>query len=122
VPETAVPPRSAIAPEHTWNITSVFPTVAAWEDAYARVAGQLPTLQHFRGHLADGPASLADWFEEAQGVIRALGQVVGYASMGRSVDTMDQEAAARFDRARGLQAQALACGRVRRTGDDRHRG
>jgi oligoendopeptidase F len=108
VPETAVPPRSAIAPEHTWNTTSVFPTVAAWEDAYARVAGQLPTLQRFRGHLADGPASLADWFEEAQGVIRALGQVVGYASMGRSVDTMDQEAAARFDRARGLQARTLA--------------
>jgi oligoendopeptidase F len=108
VPEIAVPPRSAIAPEHTWNTASIFPSNAAWEAAFARVAERLPTLQRFRGHLGDGPAALADWFDEIQDVLRALGQVVVYANAGRAVDTTDQEASARFDRARALQAQALA--------------
>ena len=108
MPEIAVPPRSAIAPEHTWNTPSIFPSTAAWEAAFGRAAEHISRLGRFRGHLADGPTSLADWLEEIQGVHRALGQVVVYASMCRAVDTTDQEAAARFDRARGLQAQALA--------------
>ncbi len=108
MPEITVPSRSAIAPEHTWNTPSIFADTAAWEAAFARAAEHVSRLGRFRGQLAGGPASLADWLEEIQGVHRALGQVVVYASMCRAVDTTDQEAAARFDRARGLQAHALA--------------
>ena len=103
-----VPPRSAIAPEHRWNTESVFPSETAWEAAFAQVTEQLSALQRFRGHLGDGPAVLADWFETFQQVFRALGHVVVYANLDRSVDTTDQDAAARFDRARGLMARAMA--------------
>jgi oligoendopeptidase F len=108
VPQTVVPPRSAVDPQYTWDTASIFPSTAAWEAAFAEVAGQISRLGRFRGRLASGPAVLADWFEEVQGLYRAIGRVVVYASMCRAVDTTDQEAAARFDRARGLQAQALA--------------
>ncbi len=103
-----VPPRSAIPVEYTWNATSVFPSHEAWEAALGHVAGQLPELQRFRGHLGDGPTSLAGWFEVVQGVLRTLGQVVVYAGLGHAVDTTDQEAAARHDRTRGLFARAMA--------------
>lgn len=105
---TIVPPRSAIPIERTWDVASVFPSHAAWETACQRVIEELPDLQRFQGHLGDGPAVLVEWIETAQRVLRLLGQVVVYASMGHAVDTTDQEAAARQDRARALMARAMA--------------
>lgn len=104
----SVPPRGAIAREYTWDSDSIFPSVAAWEDALGQVEADLAALQRFRGRLGEGPGVLADWFDEYQRVFRLLGQVVVYASMHHAVDTTDQEAAARYDRARGLQARAAA--------------
>ncbi len=106
--QTAVRPRTAIPAEHTWDAASVFPSVKLWEASFQEVVSQLPDLQRFRGDLNDGPAHLADWFETFQRVFRTLGQVAIYANMGHTADTTDQEAAARFDRARGLMARATA--------------
>ncbi|MGQ0551003.1 MAG: oligoendopeptidase F [Armatimonadota bacterium] len=107
-PAVVVPPRSAVAREHTWNAESVFPSHDAWEAAFQQVAGELPALRRFQGHLGDGPDTLAEWLAEVQRVLRTLGQVVVYAALGHSVDTTDQHAAARHDRARGLFARAMA--------------
>ncbi len=101
-------PRSAIAPAHTWDMASVFPSAAAWETALKDVEERLSDLRRFRGPLAGSPAGLADWFETYQQVFRSLGHVMIYANMGHTADTTDQEAAARFDRARGLMARATA--------------
>ncbi len=106
--QSAVLPRSAVAPEHTWDMASVFPSSGAWEAALTEVEARLSDLQRFRGHLGAGPARLAEWFEAYQRVFRALGHVMIYANMGHTADTTDQEAAARFDRARGLMARAIA--------------
>ena len=56
--ETVIPHHSEINPRYTWNATSVFPTVEAWEAEFERVAGDLAGVQQFAGHLADGPAIL----------------------------------------------------------------
>lgn len=101
-------PRSEIPIEHTWDAASVFPTVDAWEVAVQQVGDLLPHLQRFSGHLGDGPAVLADWFETAQNLFRMLRQVMVYAQMGHTADTTDQDAAARVDRARGLMARATS--------------
>jgi len=105
---TAVPPRSEIVPEHTWNAPSVFHSEEAWEAAFQQVQSQLSDLQRFRGHLGDSPATLADWFQAWQPAFHLLGQVVVYASLGNAVDTTDQDAADRHARAQGLSAQATA--------------
>lgn len=106
IPE--VPPRSAIALEHTWDVASIFPTDEAWEDAFRGIVSGLPALQAFRGRLGESANTLADWFEAMQGTFRVLWQVVVYATMGHSVDKTDQAAAARHDRARGLLARVTA--------------
>lgn len=104
----AVPPRSAIAVEHTWDAASIFPTDAAWEAAFREIVDGLPALEAFRGRLGGDARTLADWLEAMQGAFRTLWQVVVYATMGHTVDKTDQTAAARHDRARGLLARVTA--------------
>lgn len=100
-----IPLRNEIAPEHTWDTASVFPRDQAWEGEIERVNQQLPNLLRFKGHLADGPKGLVNWFEAAEPVLRSLAKIVLYASMGHTVDTADQAAAAKNDRARSLAAR-----------------
>lgn len=103
--ELTLRPRSEIPVEHTWDAPSVFPTDEAWEAAFRQTDETLPQLQRFAGRLGESPAVLADWFEEAQNLFRTLRQVVVYAQLGHTADTMDQDASARVDRARGLTAR-----------------
>ncbi len=103
-----LPPRNTISLEHTWNPESIFASPADWEDEFRRVEALLPGLARFRGHLASGPAMLADWLDAAEQVGLRLGKVTLYASMLHTVDTADQAAAAKDDRGRGLAARAAA--------------
>ncbi|MCW5849848.1 MAG: oligoendopeptidase F [Anaerolineae bacterium] len=100
-----VPARSEVPKQYTWNTESIFPTDDAWEAEFTAVAESLPALTQFRGRLSEGPSVLADYVEASEDVTRRLGKVFVYASMGASVDTGDQAAQARSDRARGLMAR-----------------
>ena len=106
--ELTLRPRSEIPVEHTWDAASVFPTDQAWELAFRQIDETLPPLQRFAGRLGEGPATLADWFEKVQDLYRTVRQVVVYAQLGHTADTMDQDASARVDRARGLLARATS--------------
>jgi len=105
---TTVPPRSEVPIETTWDVASVFPDDAAWEAAIIRLQDALAALRRFQGHLADGAAHLADWLEAADRFKIALGKIYLYASCHRAVDTADQVAAAKYDRAIMLYARSAA--------------
>jgi len=100
--------RKEIPTEHTWDVGSIFPTQDAWETEFKNIRADLPSLAKHRGHLGDGPQALADWFAASEAIQFRLGKLFVYASMNQSVDANDQDAAARFDRARGLMARAGA--------------
>lgn len=100
--------RNEIPSEHTWDEASVFATVEEWEGAFRQITDRLADVQRFAGHLADGPAVLADWFDAAQDLFRDVRLVTVYAQMGHTADTTDQDATARADRARGLMARAAS--------------
>ncbi|MBV9278559.1 MAG: oligoendopeptidase F [Chloroflexi bacterium] len=104
----AVRQRDEIPPRYTWDMASVFPTDQAWEEAFEQVERALPGLQRFQGHLGGGPAALADWFAASEDVLRALGKVVLYAASEHNVNTADQAAKARNDRALGLMSRVAA--------------
>jgi oligoendopeptidase F len=108
MPELTVPPRSAIAPEHTWNAPSVFESVAAWEAELKSVAERLPTVAKFKDHLADGPSTLADMLEALEALFHSMEKAYVYASMAQAVDTTDQAAAARFGQSQAVFGQVLA--------------
>ncbi len=100
--------RSEIAPQYQWDVESIFATAEAWETAVTQLQNQLKEIAQFKGRLSEGPSVLADYFAAADGLMTAVGKVYVYASLSYSVDTNDQAAAARNDRARGLFGMAMA--------------
>lgn len=100
--------RKEIPTEHTWDTGSIFATNDAWEKEFQAIGADLPSLAKHRGHLGDGAKALLGWFAASEAIQFRLGKLVVYASMNQSVDANDQDASARFDRARGLMARAGA--------------
>jgi oligoendopeptidase F len=107
VTEAIVPPRSAIAPEHTWNAESVFPTVQAWEVEVQELPAVVEAVAQYQGHLADGPGKLLEAMDAIEALLRRVSKVFAYALMDHSVDTADQAAARRFGQGQGLFGQTF---------------
>ncbi|HEY84145.1 MAG TPA: oligoendopeptidase F [Chloroflexi bacterium] len=101
-------PRNEIPLEYTWDAASVFSSDDAWEAAIREVTEFLAALESFQSHLGDSPAVLADYFDAVEQMFNQVGKIYVYASMLNTVDTGDQEAAAKADRSRSLHAQAAA--------------
>ena len=103
-----VPERSEIALEDTWDASSVFANDADWEAALGTVTARVDELAAFRGRLAEGPAVLADYLALAEELMRITGKVGVYARMFYAVNTADQAAQARADRAAMLFSRVSA--------------
>jgi len=90
--QTAVPPRSQIATEHTWNAESVFASPDAWGAELKAVADALPSLTPFQGKLSESAKTLADWLETSEALARRVSKVAFYARMSQAVETTNQAA------------------------------
>lgn len=100
--------REEIPQQYKWDVESIFATPEAWETAVSQLQNQLKEISQFKGRLHEGPKVLADYLEAADALITAVGKIFVYASLTYSVDTTNQETAARNDRARGLFGMAIA--------------
>jgi oligoendopeptidase F len=100
-----LPGRAEVDKRFTWNGESVFADEAAFEAALETILARLPDLAEFKGHIGESPDTLADWFDAAESVQRLMGKVFVYTSMSYAVDTGDQAAGARSDRARTAAAR-----------------
>jgi oligoendopeptidase F len=107
VTEALVPPRSAIAREHTWNAESVFPTVEDWQAEAQALPEAVGEVTRFQGRLAEGPAVLLEAVGAIEALLRRVFRVSTYALMDHSVDTADQAAARRFGQGQGLFGRIL---------------
>ncbi|NTU85531.1 MAG: oligoendopeptidase F [Chloroflexales bacterium] len=108
-----IPERSEIPVAYTWDPGSVFASEGEWEAALAAVAARIDELAAFRGRLAEGPAVVADFLALASDLLRASGRVGVYTRMFYAVNTLDQAAKARVDRAAAIATRlgaALAFG------------
>ncbi|MBZ0287949.1 MAG: oligoendopeptidase F family protein, partial [Anaerolineae bacterium] len=90
--QTAVPPRSQIAKEHTWNAESVFATPDAWKAELKAVSDAIPTLEPFQGKLGESAKTLADWLETSETLARRVSKLAFYARMSQAVETTNQAA------------------------------
>ncbi|MEM8531658.1 MAG: oligoendopeptidase F [Chloroflexota bacterium] len=105
---TTVPPRSDIPLEHTWDITNIYQSATDWEMAVQQLVEEISQLTAFRGRLGSSSDTLADWLETSTTMQNKAGRVFVYAHMARDVDTADQAAAAKFDRASEVYTQVMA--------------
>ncbi len=102
---TTLPSRSEVPLEQTWDLASIYPTPQDWETACSQLIAMLPDLQAYQGHLSDNPHKLLDFIQLYQQAGTLMGKINVYASNAYSVDTLNQEAAARNGQGRSLMAQ-----------------
>lgn len=100
--------RADVPAEHTWDLASIYPSVAAWEADVRALEAEQPAMLAFRGRLAESPATLLAWFELGERVQKRAGSIYTYAQMSFDVDTGDQAAAALRDRAIGVITRVSA--------------
>ncbi|MBO0689375.1 MAG: oligoendopeptidase F, partial [Candidatus Dormibacteraeota bacterium] len=102
-----LPARSEISVEHTWDAASVFPSPGAWEEACQEVRAALPAVGRFAGRLGDA-GTLLEFLSLSEDLQYRMGRIAVYATLGSAVDSADQDAAARGERARTLAAEVRA--------------
>jgi oligoendopeptidase F len=105
---TTLPPRSEIAPEYTWNDTSLFASPQAWSAELASLNETIGGLSRFQGAITSSPQALADWLDTQAGVMERVGALITYAIMAQAVDTNDQTAVAMFGQAMTLYGNVAA--------------
>src|SRR6188472_96673 len=99
---TGLPSRAMIAPEHTWDAHSIFPSNVAWEAEIAALQTALPAREALRSQLGTSPTALADWFATSEDLAARADRASIYAFLFYAADTTDQRAAAMYDRALSL--------------------
>jgi oligoendopeptidase F len=104
----SLPARSEIPVEQTWDAASVFDSPAAWEAECEAVRGVLPQLDRFPGRLGEDAGALLDFLARSEDLQYRLGRIVVYATLGSAVDSADQAAGARAERARSLTSEVRA--------------
>jgi oligoendopeptidase F len=88
----AIPPRSEIAHEHTWNAESVYADRAAWQAELKAIEAELPKLAPYQGRLSESAAVLAEWFELSEALARRVSTLAFYAFMSQACNSTDDEA------------------------------
>ncbi|HEY7849826.1 MAG TPA: oligoendopeptidase F, partial [Ktedonobacterales bacterium] len=80
-PAQALPRRSEIPTEMTWNLGAIYATDAAWEAEFARVAAQLPGVAAFAGRLGESAQVLLAALSARDQAAEPLGRLYAYAHM-----------------------------------------
>ncbi len=71
--ELKLPPRSEIPTLQTWDLESVFASLADWEAGCQELTERLPGLSAYQGHLSEGPQTLLAFLGIYQEIRRAAG-------------------------------------------------
>ncbi len=103
--EQAIRSRAEIPEADTWDLESIYPTRAAFEAAFAQTEADLAKISAFKGRLAEGPATLLQYFQTLEAVVSEVGKLFVYSRLKYATDTTDSDAAALNDRGGGLFAR-----------------
>jgi oligoendopeptidase F len=104
----AVPARSDVPIESTWNHESVFPSFDAWRDEYQDAGAALGEIAPFQGTLAQSPARLAEWFDVQSALARRVWTLYMYPVMWQACDGANEAIKGMVGQAQGLAGQFMA--------------
>ena len=97
-----LPKRSEIPQQYTWNLESIYPTDAAWEEDFARVVGLLPEVRGFAGRLGESGETLLQALQVRDRAYEVWGRLFVYANMRMHEDSANSTYQALADRATTL--------------------
>ncbi len=81
--------RSEVPVEQTWDITTVFPSVEAWEEAFAELLPKRGLLTEYRGRLTESAEALYEAVRTRQEFMIELMKIGAYAFHRADEDTSD---------------------------------
>ncbi len=105
---TALPKRSELDENYTWDLGAIFPGEEQWRASADRVQGELPGLARYRGKLGDSPQELLAYLKAWEELAVPVGHLFVYATMLSDSDTTNQQATALKDQGRAIFAAFMA--------------
>ena len=103
-----LPKRAEVDPQFTWDLESIFPSVEAWEAAYADMEKRLPALAQFQGKLTSSPKRLLQWMQLTEAMGPDIGKLINFAFLQADQDTANQVNAVLISRMYGVYARMRA--------------
>jgi oligoendopeptidase F len=106
-PRSEVPTRDQVPLEDTWDLTTLYASDAAWDEAAERIPPLLDAAVGYRGSLGDSSERLRRALDDIMALREALERLRVYAMLRRDENTADSAALARYERSMAL---AIAVG------------
>jgi oligoendopeptidase F len=118
--ERPLPPEGALAeedasadasatrevdPKYTWDLTDLYPSVEAWNEARQGVLAQIPDIEGYEGKLASGPGALKRALDLVFATTKEAARVRVYAYLDSATDLRDPEATERQQLSQQMLAQ-----------------
>ncbi|MDR1977251.1 MAG: oligoendopeptidase F [Synergistaceae bacterium] len=76
-----VPERGDIAEKYKWNLEDIYPSVQAWEEAFAALSPRIDALASFQGKASSSADALLAFLREEEALSKELGRLYVYANM-----------------------------------------
>ena len=81
--------RTKIPDQYKWDLSHIYPDDDAWKEAKAKVVGQIPTIEQYKGRLGESAQTLLACFDLMTELSKEYTRVYCYASMHSDEDTRD---------------------------------
>ncbi len=81
--------RSEVPVEQTWDMTTVFPNVESWEEAFAELSTKRDILTHYQGRLTESADALYEAVSNRESLMVELMKIAIYAFHRGDEDTSD---------------------------------
>lgn len=101
----SLPRRSDVPLADRWDVEAVFPSDAAFDEAFRAAERSIQGLDRFKGSLTTSAARLLEALRERDRLAVEVDRLALYASMHAATDATDQRNLARVDRTTDLSAR-----------------
>ena len=101
-----LPPRSKVKVEDTWDLSSLYPSDAAWEKDFKKWTAEIAGYEKFRGKLAESAQSLADCLAFDLKFDRLGDRLGTYSSLKTTEDQTNSDYQALLGRLHSVAARA----------------
>ncbi len=84
-----IPERSQVPVQYTWNTDDLFPSDAAWEEAFLAAQAEIPQMAAYAGRLCESAKTLGDYLELDEAFSKKFSLLMNYAQRKYDQDTRD---------------------------------
>ncbi|MGG4431436.1 oligoendopeptidase F [Bacillus licheniformis] len=102
------PKRCEVPEELTWNLTDLFSSYEAWEDALVKIEEDLASIGSFKGRLHEGAGVLLDCLSLREILLKRLVRAAAYTHLRKSEDLTNPVNQTDASRMAALQAKINA--------------